>query len=309
MNSIGFPFALRIALRELRGGLKGFRVFLACLVLGVAAIAGVGVVTEAARTSIAGQGRALLAGDVEVRLFQRAATPEELLFFHASGEVAEVLRLRGIARNPVSGERMLAEIKAVDGAYPFYGTLKLSRAGGYDALFGKADGAWGAAVDPNLAQRLKAGVGDIVEIGEARFQIRALIENEPDRSNEGFLLGPTILVAGPGIPETRLIQPGSLYYTHYKLKLPPTVDIAAWQDSLNAAFPSAGWQVRDREGSSPGVRRFVENMGMFLALVGLMALVVGGVGVGNAVGNYMQGKTPVIATLKILGADSGTIFA
>lgn len=309
MNGIGFPLALKIALRELRGGLKGFRVFLACLILGVAAIAGIGVVTEAARSSIAEQGRALLAGDVEVRLFQRAARAEEMAFFRAAGEVSEVVRLRGIARNPQSTERMLAEIKAVDAAYPFYGTLRLSRAGSYDELYGKRDDAWGAAVDPNLAQRLEAAVGDVIEIGEARFQIRALIENEPDRSNEGFLLGPTILAGGASIPDTNLLLPGSLYYAHYKLKLPPETDPLAWQDTLKAAFPDAGWQIRDREGSSPGVRRFVENMGMFLALVGLMALVVGGVGVGNAVANFMQGKTAVIATLKILGADSKTVFA
>jgi putative ABC transport system permease protein len=309
MSGNTFSIALKIALRELRGGLMGFRVFLACLILGVGTIAGVGLVTGAARDSIAEQGRSLLAGDVEVRLFQRAATPDERAYFEGAGEVSEVVRLRGMARNPASGERLLAEIKAVDEVYPFYGTLKLSKPGSFETLYGMRDGAWGAAVDPNLAERLQAKVGDVIEIGDARFQIRTLIENEPDRSNEGFLLGPTILTARVSIPDTHLLLPGSLYYTHYKIKLPPTTDLAAWQESLEAAFPEAGWQVRDREGSSPGLRRFVENMGMFLALVGLMALVVGGVGVGNAVGNYLQGKTGVIATLKILGADSKTVFA
>lgn len=302
------PLPLRLALRELRGGIRGFRVFLACLILGVGVIAGVGTVTDAVHGSIAEQGRALLAGDVEVRIFQRAASPEERAYFEAAGEVSEITQFRGIVRNPDNAERLLAELKAVDDSYPFYGDLRLSHPAPFDQLYGKLGGRWGAVVDPNLAERLEAGIGDAVVIGEATFEIRSLLEYEPDRSNEGFQLGPTILISNAGVAETNLLLPGSLYYKHYKLRLPPDVALEQWREQLNAAFPDARWRVRDREGSAPGVRRFVDNMGMFLTLVGLMALVVGGVGVGNAVGNYMRGKTPVISTLKILGADSKTIF-
>lgn len=298
----------KIALRELRGAVGHFKIFLICLVLGVTTIVGVGAVTEAVRISILDQGRTLLAGDVEVRLFQRAASAEELAFLQTSGELSQIVRLRGMAHNPTSGQRLLAEIKAVDTAYPFYGELRLSQTGSYATLFGNADGAWGAAVDPGLAERLGVAVGDRITIGEGNFQIRAFILNEPDRSNEGLLLGPTIIVASSSVAQTHLIQPGSLYYTHYKLKFPEGANLEAWQTSLNQTFPSAGWQIRDREGSSPGVRRFVDNMGMFLALIGLIALVIGGVGVGNAVAHYMQSKNLTIATLKILGADSQTIF-
>lgn len=302
------PLSLRLALRELRGGIKGFRVFLACLILGVGAIVAVGTLTEAVQSSIQDQGRALLASDVEVRLFQRTATPEELAFFENSGEVSEVLRLRAMVRSLRTDERMLAELKAVDSQYPFYGDLVLAPAASYPEIYGQRDGYWGLAADPNLAERLGVEVGDLLRVGDLTFELRALIENEPDRSNEGFLLGPTILVAREAVPLMGLILPGSLYYQHYKLRLPVGTDLEVWRESLNQAFPEARWRVRDRQGSAPGVRRFVERMGMFLSLVSLMALVVGGVGVGNAVGNYMRGKTPVIATLKILGADSKTIF-
>jgi len=302
------PVTFRLALRELRGGVKGFRVFLACLILGVGAIAAVGNLTDSVLTSLKDQGRALLAGDVEVRLFQRQATEEERAFFETTGQVSEVTRLRAMARADVSGERMLTELKAIDDTYPLYGDLRLSPNGTFEDLFGERGGLWGLAADPNLAERLKVKVGDTLKVGDVTFEMRALLENEPDRSNEGFLLGPTILVGRDVVPLTRLIQPGSLYYQHYKIRTPQNLNLTAWQENLNVAFPDARWRVRDRQGSAPGVRRFVERMGMFLSLVSLMALVVGGVGVGNAVGNYMRGKTPVIATLKILGADSRMVF-
>jgi len=302
------PISFRLALRELRGGIKGFKVFLACLILGVGAIAAVGTLTEAVQGSLQDQGRGLLAGDVEIRLFQREATPEERTFFENSGEVSEVTRLRGMIRADVSGERMLYELKAVDDVYPFYGELRLAPSGTYQEMFGEQNGLWGLVADPNLAERLKVTIGDTLKVGNLTFELRALIENEPDRANEGFLLGPTILVASEVVPLTGLIQPGSLYYQHYKIRLPTETNITAWREDLNEAFPEARWRVRDRQGSAPGVRRSVDQMGMFLSLVSLMALVVGGVGVGNAVGNYMRGKTPVIATLKILGASSKTVF-
>lgn len=302
------PLSLRLAIRELRGGVRGFKVFLACLILGVGAIAAVGTLTEAVQSSLQDQGRSLLAGDIEIRMFQREASPEEKAFFENSGEVSDVLRLRAMARSIRTDERMLSELKAVDELYPLYGELTLAPAGSYQEIFGKRDGRWGLAADPNLAERLGVEVGDLLRIGDLTFELRALIEKEPDRSNEGFLLGPTSLVARDVIPETGLILPGSLYYQHYKLKIPIETDLEAWRENLNETFPEARWRVRDRLGSAPGVRRFVERMGMFLSLVSLMTLVVGGVGVGNAVGNYMRGKTPVIATLKILGADSKIVF-
>lgn len=302
------PLPLRFALRELRGGVKGFKVFLACLILGVGAIAAVGGLTDSIRNSLTEQGQTLLGGDIEVRLFQREANNDELAVFSEGAEVSQSIRLRGVLRAPKSDKRTLVELKGVDDLYPLYGDLILDPLVDRSQVFAFDGANYGIAIDPFLADRLEIGVGDTVELGNTRFEVRALIEAEPDRSNEGFLWGPTVMVASAVVPETGLISPGSLYYNHYKIRVPETVDILAWQDSLAAAFPDARWRVRDRDGGAPGVRRFVDNMGMFLTLISLTALLVGGVGVGNAVGNYMRGKTKVIATLKILGADSGLIF-
>lgn len=302
------PISLRIALRELRGGLRGFRIFMACLFLGVVAIAGVGSLAKAVLAGLQEQGQALLAGDVEVRLFQRQATAEELAYLNAGGILSRNTRLRGMARAIVSGERTLTEIKAADGLYPLYGDLVLDPPVARDRLLARIDGRWGAAIPGELADRLEAGPGDELRLGNEIFEIRAILVNEPDRSNDGIQWGPTVLIDWEALPATGMVQLGSLIHYHYRLKLPGDTDVAAWTEALGERFPEAAWRVRDRSGSAPGVRRFVERMGMFLTLVGLTALVVGGVGVGNAVRNYLEGKTRTIATLKTLGATSDIIF-
>ncbi|MCH8861411.1 MAG: FtsX-like permease family protein [Proteobacteria bacterium] len=299
---------MRIALRELRGGFKGFRVFIGCLFLGVVAIAGVGSLAKAVLAGLQEQGQELLAGDVEVRLFQRQASAEEFEYLAAGGILSRNTRLRGMARAIASNERTLTEIKAADGLYPLYGDLLFDPPIARDRVLARIDGRWGAAIPAELADRLEAGPGDELLLGDEIFEIRAILVNEPDRSNDGIQWGPTVLIDWDALADTGMVQLGSLIHYHYRLKLPAGTDIDAWKEDLTTRFPEAGWRIRDRSGSAPGVRKFVERMGMFLTLVGLTALVVGGVGVGNAVRSYMEGKTGTIATLKILGATSAIVF-
>ncbi|MFZ5610204.1 MAG: ABC transporter permease [Pseudomonadota bacterium] len=303
------PLAPRLALREMRGGLRGFRVFIACLALGVAAIAAVGAVEDGVLDTLMAKGQTLLGADVELRLTHREASEDERAYLtrHAA-RVSKITRLRAMARAPATDKRTLVELKAVDALYPLYGAFTTRPQLAQAALFDRDGEVWGAAVDPALAQRLGVGIGDRLSVGDARLEVRALIENEPDKANEGFLLGPTLVIAATALPATGLVRPGSLVRYHYRLGLDPAADIDAWRTALTAAFPDAGWQIRDRANGAPGVRRFVERMGLFLTLVGLTALAVGGVGVGNAVRGYLETKTRTIATLKTMGADGALIF-
>jgi len=306
----GPVLALTIARRELRGGLAGFRIFLACLVLGVAAIAGVGSVSEAMIEGLRADGRMLLGGDLEVRLYHRPMTGEQLALAEQRGTVSQEQEMRTMARGLQEGaRRRLVELRAVDRAYPLYGEIRLSGELPLAEALAERDGVWGAAVAGNLLHHLDLAVGERVRVGEATFEIRALIEHEPDRASRGFALGPTFMVAGASLAATGLVQPGSLVQYYYRVKLPAGGNPRALRAELDARFPDAGWRLRDSSGAAPGVRRFVERIGLFLTLVGLASLLVGGVGIGNAVKSYLEGKTATIATLKCLGASGRLIFA
>src|SRR3979411_1755560 len=123
-RSRGASLALRYALRELRSGLRGFYVFIACIALGVMAIAGVGSVAASLSEGLTREGRTLLGGDAAFSLIQREAKPDEIAFLRSRGEVSVAATLRAMAR-AADGRLALVELKAVDNAYPMLGALTI----------------------------------------------------------------------------------------------------------------------------------------------------------------------------------------
>ena len=303
--------ALRYAVRELRGGVRGFYVFMACIALGVLAIAGVGSVAASLSESLAHEGRTLLGGDVAFSLVQRDAKPEELAFLRTKGEVSGVATLRAMARAP-DGRLTLVEAKAVDDAYPLLGAPKLAPPMPMRDLLAFRDGVFGAAVDPTLLARLDLTIGDRITIGSASFEIRSAVEAEPDKLAGGIGLGPRVLISDSGLRATELLQPGSLVRWTYRVKLPDFSSdraTAAMADATRAALPEAGWEIRTRTSASPQLERTIGRFTQFLTLVGLAALLVGGVGVANAIKGLIDRRRDVIATLKALGATGRDVFA
>jgi putative ABC transport system permease protein len=303
--------ALRFALRELRGGLRGFYVFTACIALGVMAIAGVGSVAASLSEGLAREGRTLLGGDVAFSLIQREAKPEEVAFLRSRGQLSVAATLRAMARTG-DGRLALVELKAVDGAYPMLGELTLEPKMPVADLLAERDAAFGAAADSTLLARLDLRLGDRVSIGGASFEIRSVVNAEPDKLAGGVGLGPRFLVSEAGLRATGLLQPGSLLRWIYRIKLPDnaTDDRAATAviDEVRNALPEAGWEIRSRSNASPQLERTISRFTQFLTLVGLAALLVGGVGVANAVKSHIDRRRDVIATFKALGATGRDVF-
>jgi putative ABC transport system permease protein len=301
--------AFRLARRELRGGIRGLGVFLGCLVLGVGAIAAVGSTVATVTAAINTDARDLLGGDAEARLAYRRADAAEREFLAQSGSVSEIATMRAMARTTNGDRRSLIELKAVDAAHPLYGAVLLSPQQDLAAALGRHHGAYGAAVDAAVLSRLELAIGDNIKIGEAVLQVRATIEREPDAATAGLVFGPRVLISAAALDETGLIRPGALVTYRYRLRLKAGTDPAVWAKTAQAAFPEAGWQIRSFDEASPSLGRLIERVGLFLSLVGVTALLVGGVGIGNAVAGYIARKTPMIAVLKCLGASTRLIFA
>jgi len=248
---------LRYALRELRGGLRGFYVFIACIALGVMTISGVGSVAASLGDGLAREGRTLLGGDVAFSLFQREAKPEEIAFLQSRGKVSSIAALRGMAR--AADDRLaLVEIKAVDEAYPMLGRLSLEPEMPVADLLADRDGAFGAAADQTLLTRLDLKLGDRVHVGQASFQIRSIVNTEPDKLAGGLGFGPRFLVSEAGLRATQLIQPGSLVRWTYRVKLPDDAsgsrDATRFIDDTRQALPQAGGEVRSRDNASPQLK-------------------------------------------------------
>ena len=298
-----FALALRFALREMRGGLAGFRVFLACIALGVAAIGAVNSVADNISSGIAAEGKGILGGDVRFELAQRPAKAEEKAFLNSLGVVAESISTRSMARRQDQSDQSLVEVKAVDGVYPLYGSLALEPSMPNTDLFKQVNGRFGAAAPQILLDRLHLALGDTLLLGDAAFELRAIIKLEPDSLSDGFGFAPRLMISTEGFSATALQRPGSLINYSYKVRvktaLPPEKD---FEDQTKKQFPDTGWRIRTSANASPALSSNVERFSQFLTLVGLAALVVGGVGVANAVRAHLDSKRSIIATLKCLGA-------
>ncbi|WLR97218.1 ABC transporter permease [Shinella sumterensis] len=303
-----FPLALRLALREMRGGLKGFYIFLACIALGTAAIAGVNSVSSAITQAIASQGQSLLAGDVRFELRNRTATPEEMAYFQSLGDVSLSTGLRSMARLPDGSDQTLVEARGVDGAYPLYGALETVPQQPSADLMARQGDAWGAIVAPLLLDRLNIAVGDEILLGNAKIKVTATMAREPDAVSEGFGLAPRLMLSQEALQASGLIQTGSLVENAYRIRLTnPDASIATIRDDSAKAFPTAGWSIRTADSAAPSLTANITRFSQFLTLVGLTALIVGGVGVANAVRAYLDSKRSVIATFKCLGAPASLV--
>ncbi|MBY3379988.1 ABC transporter permease [Rhizobium laguerreae] len=299
--------AFRLALRELRGGVRGFYIFLACIALGTGAIAAVNSVSQSITDTIASQGQELLAGDVRFELNNREATPQEIGFLEGLGTVSLSTGLRSMARKPDGSDQALVEVKAVDDAYPLYGKFVTEPDYPLAALLSGQGGTYGAVAAPLLLDRLGLAIGDELLLGNVKLSITGTVKTEPDALSEGFGFAPRLLVSRQALQASGLIQTGSLVEHAYKIRLDDKGSMSRIQARASKEFPSAGWAIRTSDRAAPSLTENITRFSQFLTLVGLTALIVGGVGVANAVRAFLDSKRTTIATFKCLGAPAQVV--
>lgn len=309
-TALRLPPVLRLALREVRYGMNGFYVFIACVALGVMVITGVGALSDSLRLGFERQGEVILGGDVAMSRTHRRAEDNERAWMLKQGIVSETATMRTMARRPDGSDQALAELKGVDQAYPLAGTVVLADGVTVaQALFEKQ----GVAIAPILLERLNLKVGDQLSLGSITVPITGIIESEPDNITDRLTYGPRVLISLATMERTGLVQPGSLVRWRYSLNLGDESTSAAlipqFKSAIDASLPQSGYTITDRRDPSPRVTRTLERLRQFLTLLGLTALLVGGVGVANAVATFIDRRRKVIATFKSLGATSGKIFS
>jgi putative ABC transport system permease protein len=300
---------LGIALRELRAGLSGFYIFMACVALGVAVIATVGTLSDALRAGFERQGEMILGGDATFSRMHARATDAERQWLAAHGRVSESATLRTMARRLDGDQQALIEIKAVDGAYPLAGTVEVEGAPFAEAMAAPD----GAVVDPVLLSQLGLSIGDRMRIGETEVTALATLTSEPDAVADRLTYGPRVFVSQATLAKTGLVQPGTLVRWRYALKLSPDasgapVDLAAFRATAKAELAASGFVMADRRDPSPQITRTLDRLRQFLTFLGLAALLVGGVGIASAVATFIERRRNVIATMKTVGATSRTVL-
>ncbi|MEE2955365.1 MAG: FtsX-like permease family protein [Pseudomonadota bacterium] len=305
------PLEIRLAMRDIRGGLGAYKIFIASVILGVASISGIGSLSESILAGIAADGRKILGGDISIRVSHRPVTKIQLKWLRKHAEISRVSSMRSMAREKKGGLFTLVNLKAIDERYPLFGRIKLTPNTDLGEILSFHNGAWGAAIDRRIAEKLKLQLHDTVSIGNTQFRVRAFVYSKPDQNNSlrALTQGPTFIVSDNSLSTTGLVRPGTQIYYEYRLKLPQRINLEDFKNRLSKAFPSAGWRVRDRNAAAPSTERFINRITQFITLVGLTALFIGGLGAGNSVRAHLAKKTNIIATLKCLGAKRKQVFA
>ncbi|MGI9521897.1 MAG: ABC transporter permease [Hyphomicrobiaceae bacterium] len=307
---VPFYQVVRFALRELRAGVGGFGIFISCIALGVAVITGVGALTDALLNGFAREGRILLGGDVALRRVHQRADEHERAAMAKLGQVSETATMRSMARLTSGEDQALVEIKAVDEVYPLLGNFEL--AGNRDFRMAVRETA-GAVVAQSLLDRLGLQVDEFIKIGTKILPITGVIENEPDKVSARLAFGPRIVVSHETLAATGLVQPGTLINWRYAIAAPdgdsrPEVVVNRLRAATKTALGETGFIVRDRHNPSPSIKRVLDRLRQFLTLLGLAALLIGGVGVANSVQTFVDRRRKVIATYKSVGATSSTVL-
>ena len=310
----GIRLALTIARRELRGGVRGLWIVLLCLALGVGVIAAVGTLRAAVDAGLASDGRALLGGDLEIDGGSQPL-PESLRdWLHAQGATtSDVTQMRSMLVAP-NGERQLIELKAVDDDWPLVGAAGIEPPQPVTGALRLRDGKYGVLVEPILLQRLGVHLGDDVRLGTATVRIAGTLTHEPDRVATASILGPLVLISDRALASTGLISPGAMVRHALRLTVAdpgaaPGTDPGGLARRIQHRFPNQGWRIRGPADAAPGVSRFIDQTALFLTLVGLTSLLVGGIGVANGVTAWLDARARTIATLRCLGASARLVFA
>lgn len=300
------PLALRLAARELRSGVRGFRIFLACLALGVAAIAAAGSTAQAFRQGLASQAREILGGDLSFSVENRDFTPTERAAFDGLGKTTYTAGARAMAQAPDGGRRLVS-LRGVDANFPLAGVARID--GSPDLVTALTDrgGLPGAVVEPALLDRLGLKIGDRFQAGALELVITGRLLSEPDGLSRGFSLGPRVMVRRDVLERSGLLAPGGLSNQAVRVALPTGQDPRAIGKAVQASLPDSHLRMRDRLDAAPGAKRLIDQLEYFLGFIGLASLVAGGLGVAGAVSAYLSTRERSIAVLKALGADGALI--
>ena len=304
----------RFAIRDLRGGLAGLRIFLLCIALGVASIVGVESLASALNDGLGREGRTILGGDASFSLIHRRLSAAEQQFLEGHGSLSTIATTRAMAR-AVSDDAALVELKAVEPSWPRIGAAVLAPPMSLAEALSEKDGVFGAAAEEALMARLNLKLGDVVRIGDGKFAIRTILVSEPDRLAAGVGLGPRVLISQAALDATGLVQPGSLIRWTTRVVMggagaaPDEASVQRLLGEAKRAFPQAGWEARSRLNVSPDFSRDLDRFAEFLTLAGLLSLVVGGVGVANAAQGFVERKRATLAILKAIGATGASVVA
>ena len=273
--------------------------------------------------AILGDARGLLGGDIELSWRRTMSqngqnvldsiSERKIVMSHIT-EMASMAAVESNQPQATTATSQLVELKALDSFYPLYGNLMVEPAQTPQQLLAPIPSGcqrfpcFGAIAQKSLLIRLNLSLGSELRIGQANFIITGILVKEPDKIATAFSLGPRVMISREALDTMELVKTGSRIHERFRLQLPPSTNLEPWLGELRGRLSREGVQVNSYRDAQPRLRRFLDQLTLYLGLIGLTILLVGGIGVACTIQGFITQKTPIIATLKTLGADSSQVI-
>ena len=296
---------LRLAWRESRFARSRLLLFLSSVALGVAALTAVQSFAVNFERGVQEQARELLGADLQIRARTTFGPTTEALVDSLAGAGVPVARTVGtssMALAPETGRTRLVQLRGADAAYPFYGTIETEPA---DAWQGLGDGD--ALVDPVLLAALEISAGDAIRVGDATFTVTGVLRRVPGDAEIASVFAPRVFVRREAVAATGLLGFGSRVEQAAYLRLPDAGEVARVREEAGDAVAAEHTRFTSVADQQASLGEAVAQLARYLSLVGVFALLLGGIGVISAVSVYLERKRDTIATLRCLGATSGQV--
>ena len=297
-----------LAWRESRTARRRLLLYMSSISLGVAALVAIDSFSTNIVQSVKEQSRALMGGDLSFNSSKPFPPAMDSLFdslSHQGLSFARVTTFPSMAVVPRTAGTRFAQVRGVTDNYPFYGKIVTEPAGQWSMLQRGAN----AIVDPSLLTSLNAKVGDTLRLGFGTFTIIATIKDVPAAAGIAEMLGPRIFIPARYIAETQLVVFGSTADRTVMAKLPPNVDPDKFVKPLRTRIENQQVRVRTVTQTEMQTSDAIENLSSFIGIVGLVALLLGGIGVASGVRAFVARKIDTVAVLRCLGASSGQVLA
>lgn len=300
-------FALTLAWREARAGARKLGVHVGSIALGVAALVAIHSFRADVATSIERESRSILGADYRLSGSAPLADSVRPLVDSLVAEGAETARVTDLptmALAEPSEVARLMQLRAVDAGFPFYGAVETEPQGAWPPVAGRRE----VLVDEPVLLQLDAAIGDSLLLGDTRFRIVATVAGLPTDVGIQAAVGPRIYIAHDDLELTGLTGFGSLANYQTYLRLPETMDADAIDEAYRPTLREASTRSTTAREQAEDLTEGIQILSRFLGLVGLSALLLGGIGVASAIHVYVKEKLTSVAVLRCIGAKQGTVF-
>ena len=296
-----------LAWRESRTARRRLLLYMSSISLGVAALVAIDSFSANIVQSVKDQSRSLMGGDVSFNSSKPFPPSVDSLFdslSHHGFSFARLTTFPSMAVVPRNSGTRFAQVRGVTDNYPFYGGVTTEPAGRWSLLTQGPN----AIVDPSILTSLNARIGDTLRLGFGTFTIVATIKDVPGAAGIAEMLGPRIFIPAKYVAETQLLVFGSTADRTVLAKLPPGVDPDKFVKPFKKRLDDQQVRTRTVTQTEMSTQDAIENLTDFIAIVGLVALLLGGIGVASGVRAFVARKIDTVAVLRCLGASSGQVM-